>query len=252
MKLPTLEFGDPARPPLVMVHGLFGQGKNLSLQARQMAETHHVFAVDLRNHGTAGWDDIHDYPSLAGDLYETFSHYPQIQIMGHSMGGKAAMMLALKRPEFVEKILVADMAPVNYTHDYDDLIGAMKRLDLSQIQTRRDADALMAPYVEDAGTRAFLLHSLKTGDEPYWQNNILGLEKNMPNILGWPEVKAQYDGSALFVGGGNSDYISDETRPTIKALFPTAKIMSIKNAGHWLHVEEPKIFGEILQRFFAS
>ncbi len=250
MKLPYLEFGDPQNPPLVLVHGLFGQGKNLAAQARAMKDTHYVMSVDLRNHGSAEWDEVHDYPAMAEDIYETFADFGAIDLMGHSRGGKAAMWLALSRPEFVKSLLVADMAPVTYTHSYTQMIDAKRSIDLSKVKTRRDADALLAPAVPDAGVRAFLLHSLKTGDEPYWQNNIDDLERNMDAILGWPETDTQYDGRTLFVGGVNSDYITGDKREAIKAHFPKAKITMIKNAGHWLHAEQPQIFATVIQSFF--
>ncbi len=250
MKLPYLEFGDANNPPLVLVHGLFGQGKNLSAVARNMAQTHYVLSVDLRNHGSAPWDDVHDYPSMAEDLYESFASFGAIDLMGHSMGGKAAMVLALSKPEFVKSLLVADIAPVSYAHSHLSYIEAMRGLDLSKVKTRRDADALLAHAIDDAGVRAFLLHSLKTGEKPYWQNNLDALEQAMDLVIGWPEIEAQYEGRTLFVGGENSDYIDAEGREAIKRDFPRAKVMMIKNAGHWIHVEQPQIFSDIMRRFF--
>ncbi len=250
MKLPFLEFGARDLPPVVLVHGLFGQGKNLAALGRALSEKHYVMAVDLRNHGGAGWSDEHSYEALGEDLFETFGHLGRIGVMGHSMGGKAAMMLALRHGDLVEALMVADMAPMRYGHSYDDMIEAMRAVDLGAIKTRRDADEQMKAMVPDAGMRAFLLHSLKTGDAPHWQNNIEVLAENMDQILGWPEVDARYEGRVLFLGGGKSDYISDAARPKIKALFPRAKIMSIKNAGHWLHIEEPEIFADITAHFF--
>lgn len=251
MKLPYLEFGEAHLPPLVLVHGLFGQGKNLAATARVMAKTHHVMSVDLRNHGNASWDAQNDYPAMAEDLYETFAEFGAIDLMGHSMGGKASMVLALSRPDFVKSLLVADMAPIAYTHSHSEFVEAMQRLDLAQVKTRRDADALMRADVPDDGVRAFLLHSLKTGDEPRWQNNIAVLDQNMDLIVGWPDIEGEYEGRALFVGGANSDYIGEEGREAIRRYFPKAKVMMIKNAGHWVHIEAPQVFADIMQKFFT-
>ncbi len=252
MKLPYLEFGDPNAPPLVLVHGLFGQGKNLAAAARAMTKTHYVMSVDLRNHGDAGWDSTHDYPAMAEDLLETFEQFGKIEIMGHSMGGKAAMRLSLSHPEFVRRILVADMAPVAYDHSHSPLIDAMKSMDLTTIKTRREADAALAPLVKDAGTRAFLIHGLKTGDQPKWKNNLEVLDANMDNITGWPKFSGSYTGPALFVGGENSDYINEDAREAIRQYFPAAKVIMIKDAGHWLHVEKPEIFANIMRAFFKA
>lgn len=248
MKLPFLEFGEPDDLPVVLVHGLFGQGKNLSNIARALSTDRYVIAVDLRNHGDAKWADVHDYFSLAGDLFETFEHYPQIDIMGHSMGGKASMMLALKHPDFVRKLLVADMSPAPYTHDHSEHIDAMMGVDLTVVKTRREADALLK--IEDDGIRAFLLHGLKFEDNPRWQHNLAVLKKEMLNIVGWPVMSEMFKGPTLFVGGANSFYITKDHRDAINAAFPEAKITHIKNAGHWLHVEQPTIFAQIICDFF--
>ncbi len=252
MKLPIREFGVHGGIPIVLVAGLFGEGKNLGAIARTLSTHRHVITVDLRNHGSAPWSQDHSYHAMASDIMETFSHFEKIDLLGHSMGGKAAMMVALLKPSFINKLLVADIAPVTYTHDHDSLIDAMLALDLNAVSNRREADAALSLSIPNNGVRAFLLHSLKFGDMPKWQNNLVVLKKSMPNIVGWPEVEGVFEGSTLFVGGANSDYIEAGHRETIKSYFPNAYITHIKNAGHWLHVEQASIFAKIVTDFFVS
>lgn len=250
MKLPVREFGTKDRHPLVLVHGLFGQGKNLSGLARSLSESRFVITVDLRNHGTADWHELHTYKAMADDLLETFDDFLRIDIMGHSMGGKAAMLAALTAPERIERLLIADIAPVAYDHSHLSYIEAMRALALDDLKSRKDADEALA--IEDAGVRAFLLHSLDLkAQPPRWQFNLDALENHMSDITGWPENSNVFSQKTLFVGGKKSDYILAEHRDAIKANFPNAAIMHLKDAGHWLHAEQPLVFAKICQNFFT-
>lgn len=250
--LPIREYGERGGVPIVLIAGLFGEGKNLGAVARTLSANNHVFTIDLRNHGTAPWSDEHNYFEMAKDVIETFSEFEQIDLMGHSMGGKAAMMVALLKPNFIRKLLIADIAPVNYTHDHDGLIDGMLALDLTSISNRREADVALSKTIPESGVRAFLLHGLKFGEHPKWQNNLVVLKKSMAEIVGWPDVHGIFTGATLFVGGANSDYIQPEHRESIKYYFPNALITHIKDAGHWLHVEQPRIFAKIVNDFFGD
>lgn len=229
-----------ARPPLVIAHGLFGTGRNWGTIARALSDQREVIAVDMRNHGASDWTETHDYPGMAADLAEVIEQMPggRAAVMGHSMGGKATMVLALTRPDLVERLVVADIAPVAYPHHgHDEQFAAMRAVDPAQVTTRAEAAALMtmvAPAVA-----AFLLQSLDMVGRR-WRLNIDLLEREMPVILDFPAVGSPYAGPTLFLAGAKSDYIRPEHHPAIHKLFPEARITTIADAGHWLHAEQPQ------------
>ena len=242
-----------AAAPLLVVHGLFGSARNWGALAKRLASDRLVITVDMRNHGDSPWAETHDYTTMATDLEDVIAdHGTPMDVLGHSMGGKAAMVLALTRPELVNRLLVADIAPVAYDHSHHDLVAAMQALDLSALSTRAEADAALAVSVSDPGVRAFLLQSLDLrADPPRWRLNLSVLDREMDKITGWPDaVKGRYDGPALFLGGGKSDYIVPEHRPAIKALFPDAKFAKIPDAGHWMHAEAPRAFEQTVRAWF--
>jgi esterase len=231
-------------PALLIVHGLFGSGRNWGAIAKRLGQTRAVYAVDMRNHAGSPWADSHGYVDLAADLAAVIERIGgPVDVLGHSMGGKAAMMLALTRPALVKRLLIADIAPVAYTHSQNHLIAAMRALDLSQITQRGQADEALRAAVPDDATRAFLLQSLELRDGPArWLLNLDVLEREMGRITGWPDVGGQYDGPALFLSGVRSDYVRSEHRAGIKALFPAARFAKLPDAGHWLHAESPRAF----------
>ncbi len=240
---------DSAQPPLLIAHGLFGSARNWGVLAKRLSDSRRVLTVDMRNHGDSFRDDSHSYPDLAADLAEVIAaHGGVADVVGHSMGGKAAMALALGHPEAVRRLVVADIAPVSYGHTQQPLIDAMRAVDLSVVERRGDADAQLAPLVPEAGVRAFLLQSLDVGARR-WRLNLDALSANMAAILGWPDLDGRYDGPALFLSGAASDYVLPEHRPAIKAMFPNAKFAKIPGAGHWLHAEKPKEFEAALRAF---
>jgi pimeloyl-ACP methyl ester carboxylesterase len=231
---------DAAQPPILIAHGLFGSARNWGVIAKRLSATRRVLGVDMRNHGDSPWHDAHDYPALAADLAEVIAaHGGQADVLGHSMGGKATMVLALTRPAAVRRLVVADIAPVAYAHTQQPLIDAMRAVDLSAVTTRGDADRQLAARVPEAGVRAFLLQSLDVKGRR-WRLNLDALERDMPRILGWPRVDGTFDGPALFLSGAASDYVQRDHRPAIKALFPDAKFARIPGAGHWLHADRPR------------
>ncbi|PYE85421.1 alpha/beta fold hydrolase [Pseudoroseicyclus aestuarii] len=233
-------------PPLVIVHGLFGSARNWGGVARKLSETREVIAVDLRNHGDSPWRDSHDYPALAEDLADLIaSEGGPVDVLGHSMGGKAAMMLALTRPELVRRLVVADIAPVGYGHDQSQYITAMRRVDLASIENRGDAQRQMGL---DAAHGTFLVQSLDL-KERRWKLNLDVLEREMPKILGWPESEGRFEGPTLILRGGESAYVLPEHEDRIMALFPQARIETIEGASHWLHAERPREVTQAVARF---
>jgi esterase len=247
VKLATQEFGEAGdRPPLLIAHGLFGSARNWGVIAKRLAETRRVLAVDMRNHGDSPWAEEHDYLAMAEDLGEAIDG--RWDVLGHSMGGKAAMALALTRPEKVNRLVVADISPVPYGHTQAHLVEAMAALDLPAIASRADADRALAVAVEDAGVRAFLLQSLDLR-ERRWRLNLDVLGREMPKILSFPEISDCFEGPTLFLSGANSSYVLPEHRDRIKAHFPAARFAKIPDAGHWLHAEKPREFEAAVAAF---
>lgn len=250
--LQTIVLGeDQTRPPILIAHGLFGSARNWGVIARRLSDQgRRVITVDMRNHGDSPWAANHSYPDLAEDLAQVITaHGGQADVLGHSMGGKAAMALALMHPGVVRRLIVADIAPVAYGHTQQHLIDAMRAVELSTIETRRDADLQLAQSVDSEGVRAFLLQSLDVKGRR-WRLNLHVLETFMPTILGWPDLSARFEGPTLFLSGALSDYVKPEHRPAIKALFPKAQFAKIPGAGHWLHADRPREFEAAIAAFF--
>lgn len=244
LPLATTDLGGGDGPPLVIVHGLFGRRRNWQAIQKQLARKHRVVAADLRNHGDSPWDDDMTYPAMSSDigkLIDDIDSGPAI-LVGHSMGGKAAMYLALDRPDLIAALVVIDISPVSYRHDYGSYIDAMKSVPLDRIERRGEAEAFLTDAVENPGIRNFLLQNLEmTGDGMAWRVNLPVIESAMPDVLGFPDTGGKvFGGRTLFVAGGNSDYIKGEDRDAISALFPQARHIKIKDAGHWVHAEKPQ------------
>lgn len=254
------ETGEPAegQVPLVILHGLLGQGRNWGSLSRRFGQGRRVLAVDLRNHGRSPWTDEHDYLLMAADLAHMIDSKlgGKADVIGHSMGGKAAMVLALTRPELVRRLLVLDVAPVAYNHgDFIRYIEAMQAADLQTDRRGDIGDALMAAAPEEA-IRAFLLSNLARGPEGFsWQPNLEALRTNMASILGWPADELagnRYEGPAFFLSGARSSYVKEASHPAIRALFPAARFHAIEGAGHWVHAEKPGEFVAQANGFFAD
>jgi esterase len=240
-------------PPLVIAHGLYGSARNWGVIAGRLADVRDVLAVDMRNHGQSLHAAVHDYPAMAADLAEVIAgHGGRADVLGHSMGGKAAMMLALTEGALVRRLVVADIAPVAYAHDQVQHIHAMRALDMTGLGSRGEADRRLAASVPDAALRAFFLQSLDLkADPPRWRLNLDALEAGMPNVVGWPEVVGRFGGPVLFLSGGASHYVTPENREAIRALFPAARFARIPGAGHWLHAEKPREFEAAVRVFLG-
>ena len=255
--LNILTYGEATdAPPLVIVHGLFGSAKNWGAISKRMAASgRHVVAVDLRNHGQSPHTDSHSYAEQAADLAEVIdAHGGRADVLGHSMGGKAGMVLALEHPDRVARLLVADIAPVTYDRTQTGFIDAMAQVDLGTVTKRSDADKALMAAVPDLPTRAFLTQSLDLAgpDGPRWRLNLATLRREMPKIMGFPDMEGSYAGPTLFLRGGASDYVLPEHQPEIDRLFPNAAQDAIPAVGHWLHAEAPGPFVEKLTAFLDS
>ena len=245
--------GTPAtQPPLLIAHGLFGSARNWGVIAKRLSADRHVISVDMRNHGDSPWFDSHQYVDLAADLAEVIAaHGGRADVLGHSMGGKAAMALALSQPDLINRLIVADIAPVAYTHTQAHLIHAMRTVDLSVIEKRSDADAALAHVEPNAGVRAFLLQSLDVKARK-WRLNLDALEAAMPDTVGWQDIDAQAQMPTLFLSGADSHYVLTEHRAAIKRLFPNARFAKIPGAGHWLHAEKPREFEAAVTAYLTA
>lgn len=240
-------------PPLLIAHGLFGSARNWNVIAKRLSDRGQVISVDMRNHGESPREPVQDYAGMAEDLAEVIdSHGGKADVLGHSMGGKAAMMLALTRPELIRKLVVADIAPVAYGHSQSHLIEAMRNVDLDKVETRRDADEAMQDAVPEPGVRAFLLQSLDVKARN-WRLNLDVLEADMDKITGWPErIAGQFDGPVLMLSGAESDYVLTDHRDRIRAHFPAARFAKIPGAGHWLHADKPREFEAAIRIFLDA
>lgn len=254
--LNTVFNGQPTdASPLLIVHGLFGSARNWGVISKRLSDQRLVASVDQRNHGESPRFPTQSYEDMAADLAEVLepivAEHGPCHVMGHSMGGKAVMVLALQRPELIKSLIVADISPVSYAHDNTPLIHAMRGIDLSQVEKRSDADRQLAHEVLDSGVRAFLLQSLVV-KEKRWLLNLDVLEAEMPKIVGFPEVDGRYEGPVFFLSGGESTYVERDHRERSKALFPQAKFASIPGTGHWLHAEKPREFEAAMRAWMAA
>jgi pimeloyl-ACP methyl ester carboxylesterase len=242
--------------PVVFLHGLFGQGKNWTQIAKALAPDHRALLVDLPHHGRSRWDERFDFLVIADQVAELLSADDPVTLVGHSMGGKVAMVLALRHRELVERLCVVDVSPVGYGlgKEFAGYISAMQRLDLASLAQRSDAEAALEEAVPNTTVRSFLLQNLRReGDTWRWQVNLDVLGEDLAEVSAWPEEQlageSPYPGPVLWVAGARSDYVSDEYAPAMDRWFPHNRRVTIKNAGHWVHSEQPEVFVEVLRQF---
>ena len=249
MRLNSLETG--SGPPVVLLHGLFGAARNFGALQRALSPVFRVIALDARNHGASPHAAGMRYETLAADVLETLDalSVAGAAVIGHSMGGKTAMRLALLAPERVPRLLIADIAPVPYRHGNTSVAAALRALPLCPGLTRAGAEAALTAAVPDAAVRAFLIQNLQFGPPPRWRIGLADIAAAIPDLEGWETPPGTYSGPTLFVSGARSDYVLPEHRPMIRALFPAARFLSIKNAGHWLHADNPAGFLSVVEAF---
>lgn len=248
--LTAITHGSPAgKPPLLIAHGLYGAARNWGAIAKRISDSRQVVAVDMRNHGDSPWYETHGYPDMAEDLAGAIDG--ETDLLGHSMGGKAAMALALTHPDRVRRLIVADIAPVRYSHTQLPMIDAMRAVDLTQVESRRDADEQLARLVDEPSVRAFLLQSLDVKGRR-WRLNLDVLARDMAKIMDFPTFDTRFEGPTLFLSGANSDYVTHAHRETIKARFPSARFAKLPGAGHWLHADQPRAFEAAVRAFLDA
>ncbi|RBM08285.1 alpha/beta fold hydrolase [Novacetimonas cocois] len=260
MLLNTIELGpengDRSQPPVVFLHGLFGRARNFGFFQRRIAATRRTLALDLRNHGNSP-HGMMDYPTLAGDVRETLAAHDALPatIIGHSMGGKVAMMLALTFPVDVHSLLIADIAPGKGGFSQSQsLAGKMADLRFPDFLDRAAADALLGRIISEKPVRDLMMMNIDMGEHPHWNIGIQEIAASMPAIVGWPEMGdgVHYDGPTLFVAGGRSHYITPDNYPAMRRLFPNYRLETIPDAGHWVHAQAPAAFLELLVNFLSE
>lgn len=240
--------------PLVVLHGLFGSGKNWQSHRRHFGNQFEVFNVDLRNHGESFHSDNMNYPAMADDVAALLQslNLTNCNMLGHSMGGKVAMTLAVKHPRLLDRLVVADIAPVSYFHHYDDLIEPILALPLDTIESRSQADQLLRQNIPEDQLRAFLLQNLvRESDGWRWRVNWRAIQRDMEFLTGFGDLPEDWriDLPTLFIRGARSDYIGDAEIEVINRHFRRADFATIEDAGHWLHAEKPEIFARHVLEF---
>ena len=244
-------------PALVILHGLFGSANNWRRLARALSSDYPVHALDLRNHGVSPHDMHMTYPDMAGDVVDYLKDaltQPPV-LVGHSMGGKTAMRVALGEGSRLARLIVVDIAPVPNWHEFDNLLDAMSELKTGTLTRRSEADAALRARVPDQSLRQFLLQNLVRGETGYrWRINLEAIRSNMDAILDFPRPDdwRPFERPTLFIRGEHSDYIRAEHDELIHELFPAARTITIANAGHWLHAEQPQQFLHEVREFLET
>jgi esterase len=241
---------------LVILHGLFGSKRNWTSIASSLGRHHRVLAVDLRNHGMSPWDDRHDYPALAADIarFIELEAGGRAPVIGHSMGGKTAMMLALTRPDLVERLVVVDIPPAVSRGPIGDVLQILRSVPLERYAERAEVQAALAERIPDPKLRGFLMLNVVAGpDGLAWAVNLDALARHFDLIAGFPEVSSAgaFRQPTLFLVGGHSDYVRPEHHAEIRRLFPAATIEVLPGAGHWVHADAPAAFVASIERFLT-
>ena len=257
MELNYKSFG--SGPALIILHGLFGSLDNWQTLARQFAEHYSVFIVDQRNHGRSPHTDDHfTYHLLAEDLYEFMDSQGiyEAHLLGHSMGGKTVMQFAAQHEDMIDKLVVADMGIRKNNRHHDTILATLDTFPFAEIDSRKEADAWMAPRIPDFGVRQFLLKNLvrdhDSDNEFRWKFNFEVLNRDYEEILEGLDADYPIQRPTLFIRGGASGYVKDEDFPDIQVVFPNAVLETVDGAGHWLHAENPVDFFNKVQHFLLN
>ncbi|HEV8718904.1 MAG TPA: alpha/beta fold hydrolase [Candidatus Binatia bacterium] len=242
--------------PLIILHGLFGSLENWRTLSKTCSQSFQVFALDQRNHGRSLHSEVFNYRVMVEDLREFLQQQglSSTHLLGHSMGGKAAMQFAITYPQKVDKLVVVDIAPRAYPPEHDDIFAALFSLEVQDLRSRQQADIALARKIPDLSLRQFLLKNLEREASGgfRWRINLDAIYKSYAEILKGLEGTGQFRHPALFIRGGNSGYIHPEDEPTIKAIFPQAQLVTIPRTGHWVHAEAPQEFASIVLNFLAG
>ena len=243
-------------PDIILIHGLFGSLDNLGLIAKALTDHYRVTSVDVRNHGDSFQLGDMDYHQTSNDVVKLMAHLQisNAHILGHSMGGKIAMQLAVNHPDRVNKLIVADIAPVQYPPHHKQIIEGLLAIELDETSTRKSVDHKLSEYVEEQGIRQFLLRNLALNENKqlYFKCHIENIAKGYEQIMQGMATTKQYLGETLFIKGGKSDYIKAEHADIIKNIFPNSRAKIIQGAGHWLHAEKPVAFNKIVNDFLLT
>jgi esterase len=255
MKLYAKQYSDKGAP-LVILHGLYGNQGNWSTHARQLATQYAVYAFDARNHGQSPRTDSMRLDEMAGDVAETLDSLdiPRAHVLGHSMGGKTAMLLALQQPQRVRSLVVVDIAPVAYEKGVDPVLNALLSLDLATLQNRIDADAKLAERITSKAVRDFLLANLQRSPEGsfQWRINLPVIRDYFNEVTSWPDTGTVYTGPTLFIRGEKSDYVLPEHFEAMRKQFPNGSLKTVANAGHWVHSEKPEAVQRLVGNFLEG
>lgn len=233
--------------PLLIIHGFLGMSDNWKTIGGQYVENgFQVHAIDMRNHGKSFHSDEFTYDAMVQDLYEYCKEHnlDKVDIIGHSMGGKASMFFATSYPEKVNKLVVADIGPKYYRQHHQDILAGLNEVDFAQKPTRNDVEEILKEYIEDFGTRQFLLKNLywKEPGQLAFRFNLEVLTDKIENLGQALPEGSVYEGPVLFLRGDKSNYIKDEDFELIHNHFPKAIVKDIANSGHWLHADNPQDF----------
>ncbi|RLQ21539.1 alpha/beta fold hydrolase [Seongchinamella sediminis] len=243
-------------PPVVLLHGLFGAGGNLGALARSLARRYTVLSIDLPNHGRSAWLEQASLARMAQVVSEWMDGegITRAALVGHSLGGKVAMEIALSQAERCAAAVIADIAPVSYPPHHDRVFAALDAVHAARVTSRQQAAELMAAHLAEEGVIQFLLMSLQRGEGGVydWRFNLAGLKRDYDAVRAEPDVDQPFSGPVLFVKGGASDYILPAHRERVLALFPRAEVKVMPGCGHWLHAEQPELFNGIVGRFLQQ
>lgn len=242
--------------PVILLHGLFGMGDNLGLLSRALSEYYQVISVDLRNHGRSPRADSMSLAEMAADVIELLDSEDLgcADFLGHSLGGKVAMQVALDFPDRVRRLVVADIAPVEYTGNHDEVFNALRSVDLSSVQSRSEVATIVSQHLEEDGVAQFLLKSLYRNEQGVyaWRMNVDALYDCYQHLRAGYSGVGQFTGPTLFIKGEDSSYIQAGHQTRIEQLFPHASLKIIQATGHWLHVEKPVVFNGLVERFLMA
>lgn len=241
---------DEHAPWLLLIHGLFGDGDNLAVVKRHFSNRYNVVSVDLPHHGRSAHNFSFSLYEWAQTIAQTLHHHGigEVSIVGHSLGGKVAMLMAQHAMCPVRHLVVVDIAPVAYNHRHQTVFTALDRVELTSLTSRQHADQQLSLYITDLSTRQFLLKSLAKSDEGhyYWRFNLDGLMASYNSLSEWQEASTPYMGNTWFIKGARSDYLVPDYQANIRRQFPNAKAHVIADTGHWPHAEKPQVFLRVL------
>ncbi len=254
MLLHTYHYGSPSDPALVILHGFLGSADNWATLARKWSERFFVLAPDARNHGRSPHANEFDHPSMVRDVLEllTRHHLKRAHLLGHSMGGRTAMELALMHPELVHRLIVVDIGSKRYRSHHDVILDALQSVDLTIAKSRADVDAVLARSISEHSIRQFLMKNLQRTDEGAfrWKMNLPVLVRDYDRILEGLAPGRTFGGPTLLVRGSRSSYVPDADLPGIRQFFPAVRIESL-DAGHWVHVERPEELSSLVLDFLS-